>query len=52
MARGAFRQQAMSGPEFSDWLEKSARFHNVLMREAKLKAGQAPAPAASASARK
>lgn len=52
MARGAFRQQAMSGPEFSDWLEKTARFHNVLMREAKLKAGQAPAPASAASARK
>ena len=45
MARGAFKQTSMSGPEFSDWLDKASRFHNVLMREAKLKAGAGAAPA-------
>jgi tripartite-type tricarboxylate transporter receptor subunit TctC len=50
MARGAYKQQAMSGPEFADWLDKASRFHNVLMREAKLKAGSAPAAGASAAA--
>lgn len=54
MARGAYRQQAMSGPEFTDWLDKTNRFHNVLMREARLKAGPAmaaPAPAAAPAKR-
>jgi tripartite-type tricarboxylate transporter receptor subunit TctC len=56
MARGAFKPTTMSGAEFADWLDKTARFHNVLMREARLKAGSAapatpaatPAPAAPA----
>ncbi|HOB96684.1 MAG TPA: tripartite tricarboxylate transporter substrate-binding protein [Aquabacterium sp.] len=50
MARGAYKQQAMSGAEFTDWLDKASRFHNVLMREARLKAGSAPAASASAAA--
>ena len=49
MVRGAFKQTAMTGPGFVDWLDKEARYHNVMMREAKLKAGPAtaapPAPA-------
>lgn len=48
MARGAYKQQAMSGPAFTDWLEKASRFHGVLMREARLKAGSAPAAPAPA----
>jgi tripartite-type tricarboxylate transporter receptor subunit TctC len=38
MTKGAFKQTTMSGAAFIDWLEKTNRFHNVLMREAKLKA--------------
>ena len=38
MAKGAFKQTTMTGVPFIDWLEKTNRFHNVLMREAKLKA--------------
>ncbi len=38
MARGAFKQTSLSGADFGDWLDKTNRFHNVLMREAKLKA--------------
>ena len=49
MVRGAFKQTAMTGPGFVDWLDKEARYHNVMMREARLKAGPAtaapPAPA-------
>jgi tripartite-type tricarboxylate transporter receptor subunit TctC len=36
MARGAFRQTAMTGPEFVAWLDKNEYYHRVLMREAKL----------------
>ncbi len=36
MAQGAFRQQAMSGPEFDAWLDRAESFHRVLMRESKL----------------
>ncbi len=43
MVRGAFKQTSMAGPAFDDWLDKSNRFHNVLMREAKLKVGSASA---------
>jgi tripartite-type tricarboxylate transporter receptor subunit TctC len=43
MARGAFKPSTMNGAEFVDWLDKTNRFHNVLMREARLKAGLAPA---------
>jgi putative tricarboxylic transport membrane protein len=34
MAKGAFRQTAMSGPEFFDWLGKNEQMHRVLMKEA------------------
>ena len=47
MARGAFKQTSMAGHEFVDWLEKASRFHNVLMREAKL---TFPVPPTSAAA--
>jgi tripartite-type tricarboxylate transporter receptor subunit TctC len=36
MVKGAFRQTAMKGAEFADWLDRTERFHRVLMREAKL----------------
>jgi len=36
MAKGAFRQTAMSGAEFATWLDRAENFHKVLMREAKL----------------
>jgi tripartite-type tricarboxylate transporter receptor subunit TctC len=36
MTRGAFKQTAMSGAEFTAWLDKTEHFHRVLMREAKL----------------
>jgi tripartite-type tricarboxylate transporter receptor subunit TctC len=49
MARGAFKQTAMAGEEFRDWLEKANRYHNVLMRESGLKAAPAAMPAASAA---
>ena len=49
MARGAFKQLSLSGPAFTDWLEKTSRFHGVLMREAKLKA-PAGTPAATPAA--
>lgn len=55
MVRGAFKQTSLSGEPFADWLDKANRLHNVLMREAKLKApagGVAPASAASAVAAK
>ncbi|GCL62251.1 Bug family tripartite tricarboxylate transporter substrate binding protein [Pseudaquabacterium pictum] len=47
MARGAFKQTAMSGDAFGEWLDKASRYHAVLMRESKLKAapGAAPQPA-------
>ncbi len=37
MERGAFKQTSLSGAPFVEWLDKSDHFHNVLMREAKLK---------------
>jgi putative tricarboxylic transport membrane protein len=36
MARGAFKQTAMKGAEFADWLDRTDHFHLVLMRESKL----------------
>ncbi len=36
MAKGAFRQTAMTGPEFVTWLDRAESFHKVLMREAKM----------------
>jgi len=47
MARGAFKQQSLSGDALADWLDKTNRFHNVLMREARLKA--VPVSAATAA---
>jgi len=45
MAQGAFRNEALSGPAFTAWLERAESFHRVLMREARLLASQqAPAP--------
>jgi hypothetical protein len=38
MVRGAFRQTALQGAAFVDWLEKADSFHHVLMREARLTA--------------
>ena len=34
MAKGAFNQTALSGPEFFDWLGKNEQMHRVLMKEA------------------
>jgi tripartite-type tricarboxylate transporter receptor subunit TctC len=34
MAKGAFRQQSMSGQEFFDWLAKNEQMHRGLMKEA------------------
>jgi len=52
MQRGAFKQTALSGPAFTEWLEKTNRFHGVLMREAHLKgATGGAAPAAPATKR-
>jgi putative tricarboxylic transport membrane protein len=34
MAKGAFRQTAMSGQAFFDWLAKNEQMHRVLMKEA------------------
>jgi tripartite-type tricarboxylate transporter receptor subunit TctC len=36
LARGALKPTVMSGQEFVDWLDRTERFHRVLMREAKL----------------
>ena len=38
MAQGAFNQTSMSGPAFVNWLDKTDRFHHLLMRESKLRA--------------
>ena len=46
MAKGAFNQTSMSDQPFVNWLDKADRFHQVLMREAKLRA---PPGAGSAS---
>ncbi len=46
MARGAFNTSVMTGAAFTSWLDRTASFHRVLMREAKLLAGASPsAPA-------
>ena len=56
MARGAFSVTVMKGAAFEAWLDKTERFHRVLMREARFKApavsGPAPAGAVAASAPK
>jgi tripartite-type tricarboxylate transporter receptor subunit TctC len=47
MRRGAFKPTTMTGAPFADWLDRTERFHRVLMREAGFKApadGAAPAP--------
>ncbi|MBI5257295.1 MAG: tripartite tricarboxylate transporter substrate binding protein [Burkholderiales bacterium] len=36
MAKGAFRQTAMTGPSYTEWLDRNESYHRVLMREAKL----------------
>jgi len=41
MAQGAFKQQALAGPAFVEWLERAESFHRVLMREAKFMAPNA-----------
>ena len=33
MAKGAFNTTSLSGQPFADWLDKTDRFHQVLMRE-------------------
>ncbi|MCV2369112.1 Bug family tripartite tricarboxylate transporter substrate binding protein [Roseateles oligotrophus] len=38
MAQGAFNPTSMSGAPFDKWLDQTAHFHLVLMREAKFKA--------------
>ena len=38
LVKGAFKSSAMAGEPFSEWLDKASSYHNVLMREAKLKA--------------
>ncbi len=47
MARGAFKQTVLSGQAFTDWLDKKAQFHKVLMREAKLMARSGSTAASS-----
>jgi hypothetical protein len=49
MARGAFNQTTMRGEAYAQWLDRTDRFHRVLMREAKFKA-QPAGLAAAASA--
>jgi tripartite-type tricarboxylate transporter receptor subunit TctC len=34
MNKGAFNQQWMSGPEFAQWLDKTAEYHHQLMEKA------------------
>ena len=46
MAQGAFRNEALSGPAFTAWLERAESFHRVLMREGRLLASQQPPAAA------
>ncbi len=50
MARGAFNQTSLRGEAYVDWLDRTARFHRVLMREAKFKAPPAPLAAAASAA--
>lgn len=53
MARGAFKPSSMKGSAFVDWLDRTERFHRVLMREAKFSAPlRGPAPMASATTAK
>jgi putative tricarboxylic transport membrane protein len=45
MAQGAFKEEALTGPAFVNWLDRAESFHRVLMREARLLASQqGPAP--------
>jgi putative tricarboxylic transport membrane protein len=49
MAQGAFKQTALTGEPFVNWLDRAENFHRVLMREARLMyAAPAPAPATPA----
>ena len=50
MAQGAFNQTAMSGLPFVAWLDKTDRFHQVLMRESKLRTAPGGASGAASSA--
>jgi len=34
MEKGAFRQTALSGPDYVDWLGKNEQLHRELMKEA------------------
>jgi tripartite-type tricarboxylate transporter receptor subunit TctC len=53
MTQGAFKQTTMSGPAFTEWLDRTEHFHKVLMREARLTPGSLatmpPRAAASSS---
>ncbi len=40
MAQGAFKNETLAGPAFTQWLERAESFHRVLMREARLLASQ------------
>ena len=53
--RGAFNPTTLQGQPFTDWLDKTDKFHRVLMREAGFKAvltGAAPAAASAAAPQK
>jgi putative tricarboxylic transport membrane protein len=45
MAQGAFKPSTLAGAPFVNWLDRTENFHRVLMREAKLTASAAAAPA-------
>jgi putative tricarboxylic transport membrane protein len=49
MARGAFNQTTMRGDAYAQWLDRTDRFHRVLMREAKFKAPPAGLAAAASA---
>lgn len=49
MARGAFNQTTMAGEPLEQWLDRTERFHRVVMREAKLTAASNLAVPASPS---
>jgi hypothetical protein len=34
MEKGAFKQTALAGPEYVDWLGKNEQLHRELMKEA------------------
>ena len=50
MQRGAFKPSELAGAVFETWLERAASFHKVIMREARLLPGGAPAAAAASGA--